>query len=459
MTSEASDASVGRAHRVGTSPPGPKGQFLLGSLVPLARDAFGFLRHCAQEYGDMVSLRLVGWPAIFLNSPAALEEMLIKQHDKFIKHRFYWRHVRGVFGQGLFLSEGAFWHRQRRLAAPAFTPRRVASYAENMVRHVEGMATGWKPGERRDLHADMMALTLIIACDTFFRVELKSDVAEIGRAVNAIADEMALRRRRLFAIPDWVPLARHRRYRRAIRTIERMVYAIIRERQRDGRDRGDLLSVLVSARDEAGRPMPDRQLRDEVVTLLLAGQETTALVLTWMFYLLGTHPEADARLAAELESVLNGRAPAAEDLPKLPYAEHVALEAMRLYPPVWVFGREATADCVIGGYPVPAGTTLLISPWVTHRDPRLYDDPLAFQPERWENGLARKLPRLAYFPFSGGPRVCLGAQFAMQELTLVLAGVAQRYRLKVMNKEPIEPSPSITLRPKQTIWVEPEMRQ
>jgi cytochrome P450 len=327
-----------------------------------------------------------------------------------------------------------------------------------MVRHAGEMAESWTPGERRDLHADMMALTLIIACDTFFRVELKSDIAEIGAAVNAIADEMALRRRRLFAVPDWVPLARHRRYRRAIRTIERMVYAIIRERQRDGEDRGDLLSVLVSARDEAGRPMPDRQLRDEVVTLLLAGQETTALVLTWMFYLLGTHPEADAKLAAELAEVLNGRPPTAEDLPKLPFTEHVALEAMRLYPPVWVFGREATADCVIGGYSVPAGTTLLISPWVTHRDPRLYDDPLSFRPERWNDGFARKLPRLGYFPFSGGPRICLGAQFATQELTLALATIAQRYRLKVTNETPVEPSPSITLRPKRTIWVEPVAR-
>jgi cytochrome P450 len=407
----------------------------------------------------MVSLRLAGWPTIFLNSPAAIEEMLIRQHDKFTKHRFYWRHVRGVFGQGLFLSEGAFWQRQRRLAAPAFTPRRVASYGESMVRHAGRMLAEWKPGERRDLHADMMALTLMIACDTFFRVELKSDITEIGQAVNAIADEMALRRKRLFAIPDWVPLARHRRYRRAIRTIERMVYAIIRERQRDEGDRGDLLSVLVSARDEAGRPMSDRQLRDEVVTLLLAGQETTALVLTWMFYLLGTHPEADARLAEELQRVLAGRAPTAEDLPNLRFAEYVALETMRLYPPVWVFGREAVADCVIGGYPIAAGTTLLISPWVTHRDPRLYAEPMSFRPERWANDFARSLPRLAYFPFSGGPRVCLGAQFAMQELTLALATVAQHYRLRVANAEPIEPSPSITLRPRTTIWVEPLPRK
>ncbi len=439
-------------------PPGPKGLPFLGSLLDFGRDPLGFFTECARRYGDVVGFRLAAWPTLFLNHSDHVEYVLVKNHRNFVKNTFFWRHVRAIFGQGLLTSEGDFWHQQRRLIAPAFQGKRLAGYGEVMVRRTQHMLERWQPGESRDVHADMMALTLAIAAKTLFSAELEQDVTEIGHAVDALVEEIGFRYRRPFLIPDLVPTPGNLRYMRAVRRIDQLVMRIIRDRQEQAETRGDLLSMLQQARDAEGRPMTERQVRDEVVTLLLAGHETTAIALSWTWYLLSQHPDVDAQLAMEGWQVLGGRAPTMDDLPRLRFTEQVVTEAMRLYPPAWGLGREALADCEIGGYAVPAGTTIFISPWVLHRDRRYFERPEEFRPERWCGDFARQLPRFAYMPFGGGPRICVGNRFAIMEAVLILATVAQRFRLECRSKGPVLPLPSVTLRPKGGVWVEPVRR-
>ncbi|MGH7567241.1 MAG: cytochrome P450, partial [Gemmatimonadota bacterium] len=257
-------------------------------------------------------------------------------------------------------------------------------------------------------------------------------------------EEIARRIRRPVLVPDWVPTGGNRRYRRAVERMNRLVYGMIAE-HRDGRDRGDLLSALMQVRDDEGHAMSEKQLRDETITMLLAGHETTALALTWTLYLLSQHPEVAARLETEVDR-LNGRPPDIADLPRLAYTERVVRESMRLYPPAYSFGREALADDEILGWPVAAGTTLFVFPWVLHRDARFYPDPLRFDPDRWTDDFEQTLPRLAYLPFGSGPRMCIGREFARMELVLIVAAIAQRFRLEWGAERPV-PMASITLRP------------
>jgi cytochrome P450 len=447
-----------RDRLVARRPPGPRGLPFLGNLLEFGRDVLGYYAEWSREYGDIVALRLAGWPAVLINRPDYAEYVLVKNPQNFIKFPLFFRHVRAIFGQGLLTSEGEFWHRQRRLAAPAFHSQRLASYGDATVRYTERMLENWQPGDPRDVHADTMALTLRIAAKVLFDTELERDVAEIGQAFSTVVEEIAVRLRRPFAIPDAIPIPGNIRYVRAVRRIDQLVSKIIRERRERGEDRGDLLSMLMLARDDEGQSMSEGQLRDEVITLLLAGHETTALTLSWTWYLLAQHPDVDTKLAAELRDVLGGRSPTVGDLPQLRFTEQVVTEAMRLYPPAWGFGREALADCEIGGYPIPAGTTIIISPWVSHRDPRYFERPTEFRPERWSGDFARQLPRFAYMPFGGGPRICIGNRFAMMEAVLILATVAQRFRLQWHGTRPVVPQPSITLRPKGGVWIKPTPR-
>jgi cytochrome P450 len=439
-------------------PPGPTGLPLFGNLLDISRDVLRYYNEWSRQYGDIVALRLAAWPAILLNHPEYIEYVLVKNHRNFIKFPFFFRHVRAIFGEGLLTSEGEVWHRQRRLMAPAFHDRRLAGYGEATVRFSERMLENWHPGELRDIHADMMALSLSIAAKTLFDAEVEGEVAEISEAFNAIADEIAVRFRLPFRIPDAIPTPGNIRYARGVRRIDQLVNRIIRERRQQGGDRGDLLSMLMTAKDDEGRPMSERQLRDEVITLLLAGHETTALALSWTWYLLSRHPDIDAKLASELRDVLGGRAPSVSDLPRLPFTGQVVTEAIRLYPPVWGFGREAVEDFEIGGYTVSKGTTIIISPWVLHRNSRYFERPMEFRPERWSGDFARQLPRFAYLPFGGGPRICIGNRFAMMESALILATVAQHFKLEWQTNHLVVPFASITLRPKEGIWVKPTRR-
>jgi cytochrome P450 len=299
----------------------------------------------------------------------------------------------------------------------------------------------------------MMDLTLRIVVKTLFAVDAPKDVEAFGAAFDSAVKEIAARFRRPFKIPDRIPTPGNLRYRAAIRMIDAFIQRIIDERRREAGDRGDLLSMLLSARDEDGSSMTDRQVRDESVTLFLAGHETTAIALSWVWMLLSQHPDADARLAEELRLVLDGRAPTAADLPRLTYTQAIVQEGLRLYPPAWVIGRESVAECDIGGYRMPAGTTVFVSPWVMHRDARYYDRPEAFFPERWLDDSRSRLPRYAYLPFGAGQRLCIGNGFAMTEATMLLAALARRFRPSLNSAERIVPFPTITLRPSVPMWM------
>ena len=429
------------------SPPGPRGEPVLGSLRPFAADILGFVTGVVREYGDLVQIRMPGRKVWILNRPADIEQVLLTQRANFIKHTFFWRHVTAIFGNGLLTSEGDFWLRQRRLAAPAFHPDRIASYGAVMAEYAGGLAASWRDGEVRDVHRDMMAVTMKIVSKTLFDADVAEDLDEISRSFDLVIREIAKRFRRPIKIADWIPTPGNLRYMRGVRMLDRLVARVIADRRANPGDRGDLLSMLLAARDDDGRPMSDRQLRDETITLFLAGHETTAIALSWTLFLLARHPDAEARLRGEIAQ-LGGRLPGAADLPRLPYTEAVVKEGLRLYPPAYVIGREAVADCDLGGWRCEAGTTIYFAPWVLHRDARHFPDPERFRPERWiePGGATSKLPKYAYIPFGGGPRICIGERFAMMEGVLVLATLLSRVRLEMAGPDPT-PFPSITLRP------------
>lgn len=441
-------------------PPGPRGLPLIGNLLALGKDPLGFFAETARRYGDLVSLNLAGWPTILVSDLPAIERILVEDHRNYIKHRFFWRHVTAVFGKGLLISEGEPWQRQRRLASPAFAGQQLLGYDSAMVALTRRMLDGWKDGEVIDIHPEMMGLTLRIATKTLFDSEVERDIRDMDLAMDDLIVEVASRYKRPIFVPDAIPLPGHLRYRRAIRTVERVVSSMIAERRASGlEDRNDCLSRLMAARDEAGRPMSDALLRDEAITLLLAGHETTALALSWAWFLLGQHPDAEARMAAEIAEVLGDRPATADDLLRLKFTESVVMEAMRLYPPAWAIGRESTQAFELSGYSFAPGTTIFIIPWVLHRDPRNFQEPEAFRPERWMGNLARELPRFAYMPFGGGPRVCIGQRFAMIEAVLVLTTMVQRFSMEWQSDRKVTPFPSITLRPNGGVWLKIKERR
>ena len=426
-------------------PPGPKGQLIAGSFSDYTRDQLGFLTRCAKEYGDVVRMRFFNVGIVLLNHPDHIEQVLVVDNRHFVKDRAERSGLR-FLGSGLLTSEGGFWRRQRRLAQPAFHRERINAYGETMVESAQQMLAGWRSGETRDIAAEMSRLTLGIVAGTLFGAISDAEREAVGAALRVILNRFT--GGVLFKVPESIPTPANLRFRRAIRDLEGVIYGIVGRRRKSSSDTGDLLSMLLAARDEeSGEGMSDKQLRDEVMTVLLAGHETTALNLTWTFYLLAEYPEAEAKLLAGLGEALGDRAPTVADLPTLPYASAVVKESLRLYPPAWGFGREALSEREIGGYRVPAGTQLIVSQWVTHRDERFFEKAEEFLPERWLDGSTDGLPRYAYFPFGGGPRLCIGRQFATLEATLLLATILQRFRLRPANG-PVEPRPSLSLRPR-----------
>ncbi len=431
-----------------SSPPGPPARPLVGHLPELRRDRLGFYTACARRYGDIVALRFGPRPAVLLSHPDHVQTVLVTQHRAVIKH-FAWRLNRPIFGEGLLTSEGETWRRQRRLVQPAFHRHRITAYGAEMVAATERLLAGWGDGETRDIHAEMMRLTLTIVTRTLFGAEVAGEEDAIGQDVAVLLAGFIARVGSPLPLPLWLPTPANRRIRAALRRIDALVYRFIGARRRAGGAGDDLLSLLLAARDEGdGQGMSERHLRDEVLTLFLAGHETTAVALSWTWHLLAQHPGVEERLLAELHDVLGGRPPTVDDLPRLPYCEVVITEAMGLYPPAWIVGREALRDLTIGGYRLPAGTTLLMSQWVIHRDERFYEAPADFRPERWLAGLAERLPAGAYFPFGGGPRRCLGSGFAMTEAVLLLATIAPRFRLASVPDRSVVPQPLVTLRPR-----------
>ena len=414
----------------------------------MRRDFLGFMRETARTHGDLVPIRFGTRRVLLVSRPDLIDEVLVKRAKAFGKSRIT-KLLRPILGEGLILSEGPLWVRQRRLVQPAFHRNRISAYADVMVGYAAALADRWRSGETVDAHTEMMRVTQQIVVKTLFDAEAQGDDAHrVADALFVILEDFAARRRSLLPTPEWLPSPANLRARRAIASLDAIVYRIIAERRRSGEDRGDLLSMLLAARDEEdGAGMTDQQVRDEVMTLFLAGHETTALALSWTWLLLSRAPAVEAALHEELDRVLGERQPTLADLPRLPYLERVLLESMRVYPPVFSTSREAVIPTEVGGYPVQPGTNVLMSQWVVHSDPRWFPEPEAFRPERWADGLLERLPRFAYFPFAGGPRVCVGAAFANMEAALVLATLAQRFRLHLAPGAEVEPRPYVTLRP------------
>ncbi|HUC55679.1 MAG TPA: cytochrome P450 [Candidatus Cybelea sp.] len=438
-------------------PAGPAEGLGRWSLGPLNNKPLEYFSRIARDYGDIAGLRVLNFKTIFINHPDLIEEVLVINARRYIKGRVL-RANRHVFGEGLLTSEGDFWLRQRRLAQPAFHRARIASYAETMVEYAERLLEEWKNGEERDAHREMMRLTLQIVGKTLFDADVERDAQDVGKSLELLLEIGANFRRTIF-VPHWLPTPANLRVKREVAQIEKILYRIIAERRASGRDAGDLLSMLLHAQDEDGSKMTDRQLRDEMITLFLAGHETTASTLSWTWWLLGQNPAAEAKLHAELHAVLGDRPPTFDDLPKLVYTGHVISESLRLYPPAWGLARLVVEDHEIAGYPVTKGMGVAMAQWVVHRDPRWYEAPEEFLPERWENDLIKRLPRFAYFPFGGGPRQCIGNAFALMEATLVLATIARKFRLRLVAGHPVVPLASITLRPRHGVRVTLESRR
>jgi cytochrome P450 len=441
-----------RRHNI---PPGPRGFPIVGVLPWVWQDPLQYLLDTACQYGNVVQLRLGPSRVYLLSHPDDIKYVLQDNARNYRKSPQIKR-VRPLFGNGLTTSEGEVWRRQRRLMQPAFQPQRLAPWIAVISEMITTMLERWRPfaahGCPLDMAAEMTALTQRITGRTLFRTDLGSEIETVSRAMAVVEAELNRRVWAMFDLPLWIPTRRNRRLRRALHTLEQVAYGLRTAHHSD--NAGDLLSMLLRARDpDTGQGMDAIQWRDEVMTLLFAGHETTAAALAWTWSLLAQHPHVQARLHEEVASVLDGRAPTATNLPKLPYTKMVIEEALRLYPPTWITARTPLQDDDIGGYAIPAGAVVLLSPYVMHRHPRFWEAPTVFDPERFTPARSVDRPRYAYFPFGGGPRRCLGEHFALQEAQLIVAMVAQTYRLQLVPGHPVIPQPMLALRPRHGVRV------
>ncbi|MBX3226336.1 MAG: cytochrome P450 [Labilithrix sp.] len=417
--------------------PGPNSIVLCADAM--VRRPLEFLTEISKEHGDVVRFPLLQNEVFLFNHPDAIEELVVARKDLLVKD-WLTRELGVIVGKGLLLSEGALWKKQRRLVQPGFHRERIAAYADVMVRYAERATEEWTDGETRDVHVDLMRLTLDIVAKTLFGVEVTAVARRVERCLEVLAERFS----GISAIiPLSVPIPQNFRTKKAIAELDEIIYGIIRER-RARTDGGDLVSMLIDASEGEDSVMDDRQLRDEAITLLLAGHETTALSLGYALHLLGRHPLALAKLRNEVASVLGDRPATAADVSALKYTDAVIRESMRLYPPAWAIGREATQPLSVAGIDVEKGAQLWAAQWVVHRDPRWFPEPERFDPERWLTGPA--VPKHAYFPFGGGPRVCIGNAFATMEMVLVLVTIARRFDLSPEAEPKLVPS--VTLRPK-----------
>jgi cytochrome P450 len=440
----------------GTRPeaPGPRNPFSGLKLLRPDR-ALGFLRDSFSQYGDVVKFKFGTIPVFLVAHPDGVKHILQENHANYLKSQDY-QLLKALLGNGLVTSEGELWLRQRRLIQPAFHRQRVAEFASIMTESTLEMLERWEPlaaeGRVFDIFEEMARLTLKIVGRALLSIDLSDQAEVIGRAFTVGNERFA--HFDLGMLMPFLPTRRNLRFRRAVRRLHQVVDEIIAQRRRESRHRGDLLSMLLEARDEeTGEGMDDRQLRDEILTLILAGHETTATALSWTWHLLSQHPSVQQKLESELREVLGGRPPTLADLRALNYTGMVLDESMRLYPPVWSIGRSPIADDEVGGYRIPRKSMVMLSQYITHRHPAFWDEPDRFDPERFSLARSEGRPRYAFFPFAGGPRQCIGNIFALNEANLVLATVAQRYRVKVTPGHPIETQPLITLRPRYGIKV------
>jgi len=428
------------------TPPGPRSLLGLRNLYRFSTDQLQLLTDLRDRYGDTVQLKVLGKPWFLFNKPEDIEAVMVKHHKIMVRDE-YVTILERTLGLGLLTSDGELWKRQRKLMSGAFTPKRIRGYADAMVRVTERGLLPWHEGAEINLHKEMSRITMEVVAEVLFGAGVTaSDVEIVSEAMEVINTYYANSPEAVLMLPEWVPTPLNMRVTQAVKAIDALLYRIIAERRASGEERNDLLGILLAAQDEGGVGMSDKQLRDEAVTLFLAGHETTSLALSHTLYLLSKYPEAGQRVHDEVTRVVGDRLPTAADVKQLEYTGWVLKEAMRLFPPAWTTGREADADVEIGGYHVPKGAQILLSQWVVHRDPRWFPNPEAFVPERWED--TSDLPRYAYFPFGGGPRVCIGNHFAMMEATLLLVCMVQKFRLDLLPGERLQLAPSVTLRQK-----------
>ncbi len=421
------------------------------ALLLLRRDPIALFRSAAATYGDIVRLPLGSHPVYLINDPEIIKDVLVTRQKQFKKGRGLER-AKSLLGEGLLTSEGERHLRQRRMIQPAFHRQLVAAFGEAMTHYAEQTGARWRAGEIVDMSREMMSLTLAIVGKTLFDTEIRSEADEIGGAMEDVIALFHLLMLPFAEFLEKLPLPAVLRYRRARARLDATIFRFITEHRasaESGEVRGDLLSMLLLAQDEEdGEGMTDRQVRDEAMTLFVAGHETTANALTWTWYLLSENPDVEAQFHREIDSVLAGRTPAMDDLPDLSYTRRVFSESLRLYPPAWVIGRRVLTDYSVNGYILPANSIVLPSQAVTHVDPRFFPDPLRFDPDRWTPEAEAARPKFAFFPFGGGPRVCIGEQFAWMEGILTLATLGQRWRPRLLPGHPVATEPIVTLRPK-----------
>jgi cytochrome P450 len=444
-----------------TLPPGPKlSAFQQLVYRPGAGNPLPFFTNLARIYGDVVTYRMAGEQVFLVSDPHLIRDILVTHNRKFMKGRGL-QQAKRLLGEGLLTSEGEHHLRQRRLMQPAFHRDRIAGYGRTMVSYADRLRTEWRHGATIDAAQEMMRLTLSIVGKTLFDADVEGQAKDVREALKDVIESFWMMMLPFADLIEQLPLPRMRRVRASRDRLDALIYGLIAERRASGRDHGDLLSMLLSARDEetgAGGGMTDTQVRDEAMTIFLAGHETTANALTWTWYLLSGAPEVESRLHEELDRVLNGRLPAVADIPSLAFLERVVTESMRLYPPAWIVGRRALEPHAIGPYVAPARALVLVSPWVVHRDGRWFPDPERFDPDRWTPAFKAALPPFAYCPFGGGPRRCIGESFAWMELVLVTAAIAQRWKLRLVPGHPVAPEALVTLRTKHGMRMTLERR-
>ena len=428
------------------NPPGPRDLPLIGQLPAFGRNGPEFLLRTAREYGDIVCFNLGPKRVYVLTHPDLIKEVLVTRQHDFAKSRMLQR-AKMLLGDGLLTSEPPLHTRQRRLVQPVFHTDRLAAYGRVMSQYAVGRRERWREGELLDVDREMRKLTLAIVARTLFDADVEAETDEIGEALTQLLELLRMLWLPFSEILEKLPVPSTRRFKKARDRLDATIYRIISQRRASGADKGDVLSMLLLALDEAGTGgMTDEQVRDEALTIFLAGQESTAVALTWTWYVVSQHPEVEARLHAELDEVLDGRAPSVDDLPQLRYTDMVFAEAMRLYPPAWSIGRTALKPFEVLGYTIPPGSLVLTPPYVVHRDPRWFAEPEHFDPERWTAEEKVKRPKFSYFPFGGGARVCIGDRFAWMEGVLLLAAIAQKWRFELLPGHPVAYRAVITLR-------------
>src|SRR6185437_10653399 len=433
-----------------TFPPGPSPKPFIGSSFDFSADPLNFVTRMQRQYGNAATMPFMGgFKMVMLFTPAAVRYVLTEHPRDFTSREFNYT-LQRLLGDGLLTIDGETHRTQRRMVQPAFHRKRIESYATTMTEHTQEMLVGWRAGETRDIAAEMQALTLRIVAKTLFDVDLKNDSDQLGHAFSDVImfpHDRRLSWKNLLRID--APFTPYGRYLRGKRKLDATLYGIISERRQSGIDKGDVLSMLLHSQDEDSSVMSDQQVRDETMTFFAAGHETTANALAWTFYLLSENPAKQKLLRAEVQRVLGDRTPTVEDLPNLPYTDMIIKESMRLYPPAWAIGRQASQDFDIEGYHLPKGQIVFMPQWVMHRNPEIWgNDVLEFKPERFDPQHPQEVPQFAYYPFGGGPRMCIGMPFAQMEARLLLATIAQHYSLHLVPGFPVVPHPMVTLRPK-----------